>query len=58
MEKTGGIQMNERAYKTMTGVGAGNLAIGIILLVVGLASGILMIVNGGRLLKAKSDLMF
>ncbi len=50
--------MNEKAYKTMTGVGAGNLAIGIILLVVGLASGILMIVNGGRLLKAKSDLMF
>ena len=50
--------MNERAYNTMTGVGAGNLAIGIILLVVGLASGILMIVNGGRLLKAKSDLMF
>ena len=42
----------------MTNVGAGNLAIGIIILVVGLATGILAIVNGGRLLKAKSDLIF
>ena len=50
--------MNEKAYKTMAVIGAGNLAIGIILLVVGLATGILSIVNGGRLLKAKSDLIF
>ncbi|MCI8599136.1 MAG: hypothetical protein HFJ10_11980 [Lachnospiraceae bacterium] len=50
--------MNEKAYKTMTQVGAGNLVIGIILLTVGLVTGILTIVNGGRLLKNKSDLMF
>jgi len=50
--------MNEKAYKTMAVIGAGNLAIGIILLVVGLTTGILTIVNGGRLLKAKSDLIF
>ncbi|MCI8417982.1 MAG: hypothetical protein HFI33_10905 [Lachnospiraceae bacterium] len=50
--------MNEKAYKTMSGVGAGNIVIGIILLTVGLAAGVLMIVNGGRLLKRKSDLMF
>ena len=50
--------MNEKAYKTMTGVGAGNLVIGIIILVVGLTTGILTILNGGRLLKSKSDLMF
>ena len=50
--------MNEKAYKTMSGVGAGNLALGIIILVVGIASGILMIVNGARLLKNKSDLTF
>ena len=42
--------MNEKAYKTMAVIGAGNLVIGIILLVVGLATGILSIVNGGRLL--------
>lgn len=50
--------MNEKAYKTMTSIGAGNLVIGIIVLVVGLATGILTIINGGRLLKAKSDLIF
>ncbi len=50
--------MNEKAYKTMSVIGAGNLAIGIILLVVGLTTGILTIINGGRLLKAKSDLIF
>lgn len=50
--------MNEKAYKTMTAIGAGNLVIGIIILVVGLAAGILTIINGGRLLKSKSDLMF
>jgi len=50
--------MNERAYKTMNSVGAGNLVIGIVLLAVGIAAGILMIVNGGRLLKNKSELMF
>ena len=51
-------KMNEKAYKTMSVIGAGNLAIGIILLVVGLTTGILTIINGGRLLKAKSDLIF
>ena len=50
--------MNEKAYKTMSVIGTGNLAIGIILLVVGLTTGILTIINGGRLLRAKSDLMF
>lgn len=50
--------MNEKAYKTMGGVGAANLTLGIILLTVGLVSGVLMIVNGGRLLKRKSDLIF
>ena len=50
--------MNEKAYKTMSGVGAGSIVLGIIILTVGLAAGILMIVNGGRLLKRKSDLTF
>ncbi len=50
--------MNEKAYKTMGSVGAGSLVIGIVLIVVGLAAGILAIVNGARLLKRKSDLIF
>ena len=50
--------MNEKAYKTMTGAGACSLVIGIILLVTGLTTGIMAKVKGGRLLKAKSDLIF
>ncbi len=50
--------MSEKAYKTMTHTGAGNLVLGIILVAVGLASGILMIVNGARLLKSRSSLIF
>ena len=49
--------MNENLYKTVSGAGAGNLALGIITLVTGIVTGILMIVNGARLLKGKSDIM-
>ena len=50
--------MNEKTYKTMSGVGAGNLVLGIIVLVAGVTAGVLMIVNGARLLKRKSELLF
>lgn len=49
---------NEKTYKTMVHVGAGDLVLGIIVLVTGIVAGTLMIVNGARLLKRKSDLMF
>ena len=49
--------MNEKVYKTMTGAGAGNSAVGIVVLVTGIVSGILMIVNGARLLKRKSEIL-
>ena len=42
----------------MANVGAGDLALGIIILVTGIVTGILIIINGARLLKGKSDLMF
>lgn len=54
---TGGIAMNEKIYRTMAGIGAGNLALGIIVLVTGISTGILMIVNGARLLKSKEDIL-
>ena len=38
---------NEKTYKLMSVIGAGNIV-----------SGILMIVGGARLLKGKSDLLF
>ncbi len=50
--------MTEKAYKTMAKAGACNLIIGILLVVVGLVSGLLAIINGARLLKSKSDLIF
>ncbi|MCI5900407.1 MAG: hypothetical protein SPE99_06965 [Blautia sp.] len=49
--------MNEKIYNTVSSAGAGSLVIGIIVLATGLATGILMIVNGARLLRHKSDIM-
>lgn len=50
--------MNEKIYKAMGRIGAANLALGICILIGGITSGILLIVNGGRLLKHKSKLTF
>lgn len=50
--------MNEKVYKVMTGVGIGNLVVGVVIIAAGLACGILSIVNGARLLKNKSDIIF
>lgn len=49
--------MNEKVYKTMTRTGAGNIALGIIILATGAASGVLMIICGVRLLKRKSEIL-
>lgn len=50
--------MNERAYKTMGIAGAGNIAIGIVIAVIGVAVGAIAIVSGARLLKDKNGLTF
>lgn len=50
--------MGEKIYKTMKGAGAWNIALGVVLLVVGIASGILMIVSGAKLLSDKSKILF
>lgn len=50
--------MNEKSYKAVKAIGGGNIALGVIVLLTGIVSGILLIVNGGRLLKAKSDRLF
>ncbi|MDD2959229.1 MAG: hypothetical protein PHE06_04545 [Lachnospiraceae bacterium] len=49
--------MNEKVYKTMTRAGASSIILGIVVLVTGLAAGILIIVNGANLLKRKSSVM-
>ena len=48
----------EKAYKTMQQAGAGNIALGIIMITAGIAAGILTIINGARLLKNKSGILF
>ena len=50
--------MTEKAYKAMNIVGAANIAIGIVILVSGIATGILAIIGGARLLKQKHELTF
>ena len=50
--------MNEKVYKTMAVNGAGNIALGVIMLVSGIACGIVAIVSGAKLLKRKSDIIF
>lgn len=50
--------MQEKIYKVMGSTGAANIALGVCVLVTGIVSGILMIVNGSRLLKNKGKIVF
>lgn len=50
--------MNEKAYKTMGLTGAANIAIGIVVMVVGVAAGVVAVIGGARLLKNREGLMF
>lgn len=53
--------MNEKIYKTMNNVGSANIALGIVVLIAGVAcvaGGILTIINGAKLSKRKSDILF
>ena len=49
--------MNEKIFKTIRGTGAASLAVGIVVLVTGISAGVMMIVNGARLLKCKSQVL-
>ncbi len=50
--------MKEDIYKTMNNVGTANIVIGSILIVMGVAAGVLSIVTGARLLAKKDNLLF
>lgn len=50
--------MNEKTYKTMSVAGGGNIAIGIVVLVCGIVCGTLAIINGAKMLKSKSNVIF
>ena len=49
--------MNEKIFKTIRGTGAASLAVGIVVLGTGISAGVMMIVNGARLLKCKSQVL-
>lgn len=53
----GGFHMDEKLYKTISSTGAVSLVLGICTLVAGITSGILLIVNGARLLKSKKRIL-
>ena len=40
--------MEEKVYKTMRGTGAANIAIGILTMIVGVATGVLLIIGGAE----------
>lgn len=50
--------MNEKVYKSMAFAGAANIAVGIVVAVVGVAAGVITIISGARLLKEKKGLTF
>lgn len=50
--------MNEKIYKSMTFAGVSNIVVGVIVAVVGVATGIITIISGSRLLKEKKKLTF
>lgn len=50
--------MNEELFTSIKKSGARSLTIGIVTICLGLAAGVLMIINGAKLLAAKSDTLF
>lgn len=50
--------MNEKIYKTMSGAGVTSLVLGIVIMVTGIVSGIMLILGGTRLLKKRSEITF
>ena len=50
--------MEEKVYKTMNGAGALNIVLGVIAVVVGVTSGILLMISGSKLISRKSNILF
>ena len=57
VRKTGGNLMNEKIYKTLSHSGALTLTLGIVMLVTGVATGVLLLVNGAMLLSEKAKML-
>lgn len=48
----------EKLYNRLTSAGVSNLVMGIVVIAVGVGAGIVMIVNGGKMLASKKDITF
>jgi hypothetical protein len=49
--------MEEKVYKTLGGTGAVNIAFGVISIVGGVATGVLLIISGAKLLAARRNII-
>jgi hypothetical protein len=49
--------VNEKHYKMVGGAGVWSLVLGILSVVFGVAAGVMMIINGARLLKSNEDIL-
>ena len=58
MMADGGVRKMERVYKTMKRAGVCNLILGIVILITGITTGVLMIINGSRLIYQKKNILF
>lgn len=48
---------NEKVFKTVASAGVSNLVMGILLIVTGVTSGVLLVISGAKLMRSKDDLM-
>ena len=49
--------MNEKLYKSLSRIGGGTLAVGVVVLVTGVVAGTILIINGAKLIKKKYEIM-
>lgn len=49
--------MNEKIYRTISATGVGDIVVGILVITVGLAAGVIAIVNGARLLSSRKNVL-
>lgn len=50
--------MEENTYRTMSNVGIWSLVLGIVTICISVAVGVMMIINGAKLIKSKTELTF
>ncbi len=50
--------MGEKLYRSLTASGAGSIAVGIVVIVTGLAAGVVAIVNGAHMLINRKNITF